>query len=500
MTIRAKLALALGAILLLLAAPLAISLRSLGAVHRATESLRDREFTASLLLGRIRSGVEDLRHAETALLFVHDVGSRDAMSRAVDAIAAMGDSLDRYDLDSAARDIRGAVREVAALAPAEYQAALGGRGAEAEQISTSRVVPAIARVERAVGIAESSLRERTRGRVQATADAVGNAGRGAAIAAAAAILAAALIAAWLMRAIGRPVRALERGMQEIADGSFGHELPIPSTRRDEFGRLALSFQRMATQLAELDKLKAEFVSVASHELKTPINVILGYIQLMREEVYGPVSPQQGEILGTLEAQAASLARLTQQLLDVSRFEAGGGTISPRPIELRAFLLGLEAAFRVLAQQRGIALDVSWSDDTPAEVRWDPDRMSEVLGNLLSNAVKFTAQGGRVSLRAERDGENVVLEVRDTGAGIPAGQLPHVFEKFFQADNQASASHKGTGLGLAIAKEIVEAHKGTIACDSTPGVGTTFTITLPVLATGRRGAAAAPAPAAEGAAS
>ncbi|HEX2781385.1 MAG TPA: HAMP domain-containing sensor histidine kinase, partial [Gemmatimonadaceae bacterium] len=261
---------------------------------------------------------------------------------------------------------------------------------------------------------------------------------------------------------------------------------------DEFGRLASSFQRMAKQLAELDKLKAEFVSVASHELKTPINVIIGYLQLLEQGVYGPVSPKQEEILRTLEGQASSLARLTMQLLDVSRFEAGGGNITPRPIELRAFLVELETAFRVLAQQRGIALEVSWSDDAPHEVHWDADRMSEVLGNLLSNAVKFTAQGGRVALRAERAGDNVTIEVRDTGAGIPPQQLPHVFEKFFQADNQASASQQGTGLGLAIAKEIVEAHKGTIQCESTPGVGTTFSIVLPIHAVGRRAAAGRPA--------
>ena len=492
MTIRAKLAVALAAILILLALPLAISYGSLRRVHRATETLRDHEFAASLLLGRIRGSVDDLRRAETALLFVHAASSRDAMSRAVGAIAAMADSLDRYDLDAAATEIRAAVRDVETLAPAEYQAALGGHGAEAEQISTSRVVPAIGKVELAVGHAEVSLRQRTQVRVEQTAQAVGDAGTVAAMAAVAAIAAATLIAAWLLQAIGRPVRALERGMHEISEGCFDYQLPIRPTRRDEFGRLAASFDRMAKQLAELDKLKAEFVSVASHELKTPINVIIGYLQLFEEGVYGPVSPKQNEILKTLEAQAASLARLTKQLLDVSRFEAGGGSIAPRAIELRAFLLELEAAFRVLAQQRGVALEVAWSDDAPHEVHWDPDRMSEVLGNLLSNAVKFTAQGGRVSLRAERDGENVTIEVRDTGAGIPGDQLPHVFEKFFQADNQGSASQQGTGLGLAIAKEIVEAHGGTIDCESTPGVGTAFTIVLPMRAAGGRERAQRPA--------
>jgi signal transduction histidine kinase len=321
--------------------------------------------------------------------------------------------------------------------------------------------------------------------VEETASAVEEAGRVAALAAIGATLVATLIAAWLMRAISRPVREFERGMHQIAEGEFGYRLAVKPTRRDEFGRLAASYERMAKQLAELDKLKAEFVSIASHELKTPINVILGYLQVMQEGVYGELTPKQAEILRTLESQAQSLARLSKQLLDVSRFEAGGGSIVPRPIELRAFLVELEAGFRVLAQQRGIGLHVTWSDDAPHEVMWDADRMSEVLGNLLSNAIKFTASAGHVGLAAERQDDSVTIEVRDTGAGIPANQLPHIFEKFYQADNQDSASQKGTGLGLAIAKEIVEAHGGTLTCESEPGVGTTFTINLPTRVAGRR---------------
>jgi two-component system sensor histidine kinase ResE len=122
---------------------------------------------------------------------------------------------------------------------------------------------------------------------------------------------------------------------------------------------------------------------------------------------------------------------------------------------------------------------------PDEVTWDPERINEVTGNLLSNAFKFTAAGGDVELIAAPADGAVVIQVRDTGAGIPADQLPHVFEKFYQADNQRAASAKGTGLGLAIAKEIVEAHRGTITCESKIGEGTTFTITLPVSVKNRR---------------
>jgi signal transduction histidine kinase len=133
---------------------------------------------------------------------------------------------------------------------------------------------------------------------------------------------------------------------------------------------------------------------------------------------------------------------------------------------------------VLAVQRGVEFRVTMGDGLPEEVQWDPDRINEVMGNLLANAFKFTASGGTVELSATPSDHHVKVEVRDTGAGIPPEQLPHVFEKFYQADNQRSASMPGTGLGLAIAKEIVEAHRGQIQCDSVLGEGTTFTLLLP----------------------
>jgi signal transduction histidine kinase len=164
---------------------------------------------------------------------------------------------------------------------------------------------------------------------------------------------------------------------------------------------------------------------------------------------------------------------------MSRFEAGGGKLEIRAVNLSRFLGDLEQSFRVLAIQRGIAFEIERTGVLPNEVFWDPDRVNEVLGNLLSNAFKFTERGGTVTLRIEGVNGVVTIEVRDTGAGIPPGQLPHVFEKFYQASNQESASQIGTGLGLAIAKQIVVAHAGEVAVDSTVGVGTTFYIMLPV---------------------
>jgi signal transduction histidine kinase len=220
------------------------------------------------------------------------------------------------------------------------------------------------------------------------------------------------------------------------------------------------------------------VSVASHELKTPINVMVGYLQLLDEGVYGQLSPKQKEVHRTLVVQANTLLRLVKQLLDVSRFEAGGGRLEPRPIEVDHLLTELESAFHVLAMQREIHFHVERKEGVADEVYWDQDRINEVLGNLLSNAFKFTPKGGEVDLVLCPMDDGVQMQVHDTGAGIPPEQLPRIFDKFYQADNQKSARAAGTGLGLAIAKQIVDAHGGTIRCDSKLGAGTTFTIILP----------------------
>jgi two-component system, OmpR family, sensor histidine kinase ResE len=274
-------------------------------------------------------------------------------------------------------------------------------------------------------------------------------------------------------------------MSQVADGDFTAKLAISASRQDEFGRLAASFQEMTRQLAELDKLKAEFVSVASHELKTPINVILGYAQLLGEELYGPLTPKQRQVAQVLENQTKQLSRLVKQLLDITRFEAGGGKLDVRPVELTRFFDQLEEAFQVLADQRGVRFHVSRHDGLPETVHWDADRINEVLGNLLSNAFKFTSEEGEVELTVLPTDHSVQMEVRDTGAGIAPNQVPRIFDKFYQADNQRASTKGGSGLGLSIAREIVEAHNGTISVESTPGVGTTFTIVLPHEAVGRR---------------
>jgi signal transduction histidine kinase len=484
MTLRSRLALGLVLIALILVGPLVFAIQSLRDLKRDANTLANTDFAASLLLGRLREGLSDVRQTELSLLFSKDATSRDTMEQQIVRIAALADSLSHFNLPDYGEKILTSVRQLADAAQAEYAASQVSKNEVADSTSEHVFVPALKRADSTVKTAERALQLRTSARANSQAQRITATQQASILALVLALLIAGSIAFWLTRTISQPINDLKSGMRAVADGDLEYQLKIPADRSDEFGELARSFLQMNRQLGELDKLKAEFVSVASHELKTPINVIIGYLQLLEEGVYGPLTPQQQEIHKTLGLQANNLLRLVKQLLDVSRFEAGGGRLELRDVRLEPLLHELEAAFHVLAVQREVHFCVEEREGLPEQVHWDVDRINEVLGNLLSNAFKFTPHGGSVTLTVEPSDDSVRMEVRDTGAGIPAEQLPRIFEKFYQADNQGAARAGGSGLGLAIAKQIVDAHGGTISCESEPGVGTAFTITLPVHATKR----------------
>jgi signal transduction histidine kinase len=481
MKLRTRLGLGIVSITIVLLVPLILALRSLDAVHEQARMLRDREFAASLTLGTLRELTDDVKRTEDAVLISRDEGSFNRIRQEIRNLSSTAASLGRYIPRETSTDLSNAIMSLSAAIESEMMAVGSDALNTADEISAQRSRPALLVIGRVITTTESRLRDETHDRVERTASLTVEAQRTAAGSLAIALLLATLIAIWLTRSISRPVFELDRGMKAVSDGDFSQRLPAMEKRSDEFGRLAASYHGMTAQLAELDKLKAEFVSVASHELKTPINVIVGYLELLQENIYGELNPKQREICATLGKQAQTLTRLVKRLLDISRFEAGGGKLERRQVDLDRFLHAFETSFQVLALQREINFRVLRSGDLPSHVLWDEDRINEVLGNLLSNAFKFTDRGGSVELAVEGSENEVCLSVRDTGVGIAEEQLPHIFEKFFQASNQAYAAAKGTGLGLAIAREIVEAHGGTIKVDSTLGEGTTFSIMLPVRA-------------------
>ena len=484
MTLRTRLAFGILAMVVVMLAPLILSLRALEDFRRDAEQLRLVEFRAAVLVGRASSALAEIDQTKTFLSLFPSEQTAAQFRAKLDTLRSHVDTLGTMTNTVTVPRMRNSLKAVADEAETALRLASTGRPTLADSIIDRPMSNAIADVERILTLTEQSLQELTRERVSIISTESESARRSALFLLAGAAVLAVLIGLWLTQSVSGPIDELDAGMRAVSEGDFGHPIGIDAGRRDEFGRLAASYNSMAMQLRELDRLKAEFVSVASHELKTPINVITGYLQLLKEHVYGPLTERQAEVVDTLAAQGKSLSRLVRGLLDVSRFEAGGGRIDPRTIALPAFLGDLERTFRVLAIQREVAFEVSRENELPAEVVWDPEQMNEVLGNLLSNAFKFTVKGGRVRLLVRREGEHVQMTVADTGAGIPAAQLPYVFEKFYTADNQTTGL-KGTGLGLAIAKGIVTAHGGSISVQSTVGTGTSFTILLPMRALAAR---------------
>ena len=493
--LRARLILGMVVLAAILTAPLVVTRYSLKNLIREIEQLQSQDFRASLLLGRLRATSDLVRRGDDQIGGLRDSSGAPALRNAVGTLRTLADSLRLLTEGSSYAKIDTAVAVVEHLTSRSLDAMARGQFELVDSLSTSDVRPGLQGLIDAVATAEYSLREETAKRVSDARDETEQARRVSLLALWMALAFATIVAAWIIFSISRPVADLQYGMERVAAGQFDHKLAVASRRRDEFGRLAESYAAMAQRLGELDRLKAEFVSMASHELKTPLNVILGYLTLLDDGVYGSLNDKQRDVVHTLERQSHSLNRLVRQLLDVSKYDAGGATLNLQPLNTRAFFAELENSLVVIAHQRGVTFCVTAADGMPAEVWWDHDRMTEAIGNLVTNACKFTARGGVVALHGDGEPGAVRIEVRDSGVGIPAPELPHVFRKFFQAGNQDAASVAGTGLGLAIVRGIVEAHGGSVHVSSEVGVGTTFTILLPQRAPASRRLPAAAAPAA-----
>jgi PAS domain S-box-containing protein len=246
---------------------------------------------------------------------------------------------------------------------------------------------------------------------------------------------------------------------------------------EEREQLLASERDSRSEAEEANRLKDEFLATISHELRSPLNAILGWARLLREpDMRGD---QMERALETIERNAQAQARLIEDLLDVSRIVSGKLSIQMRPVTLNSTIQSAVADLRLAAESKGI--DLRLTEDEEIKLIGDADRLQQVVWNLLSNAIKFTPEGGRVEVGLKRVGERAELRVSDTGRGISPEFLPHVFDRFRQATRTDARSRAGLGLGLAIVRHIVEAHGGNVTAESAGfGLGATFVCKLPLV--------------------
>ena len=234
--------------------------------------------------------------------------------------------------------------------------------------------------------------------------------------------------------------------------------------------------RDVTRLKELDRLKSEFVMAASHELRTPLTSMSMSIKLLRETATEKLDEKEQQLLSVANEEVQRLQALVNDLLDLSKIEAGKMELVFDQVAVSTVFEKAVAVFKAQAEEQSIDLSLEAPEGLP-EVKADANKLTWVLTNLISNGLRYTESGGHIDLSAEHVGRQVHISVRDDGAGIPHEYQSKIFDKFVQVKGDKDAG--GSGLGLAICKEIVRAHGGTIWVDSTPGEGSTFTLTLPV---------------------
>jgi signal transduction histidine kinase len=251
-----------------------------------------------------------------------------------------------------------------------------------------------------------------------------------------------------------------------------------SVRQRRLLAVALGQVEMNSREVETaNRHKSEFLANMSHELRTPLNAIIGFSEVLRQQMFGAINPKQGEYLEDIQTSGQHLLSLINDILDLSKVEAGKMELQLSRFSLHAALEAVLLMVRERAAGRGLELRTEL-DPAIDQLEADERKVKQIVLNLLTNAVKFTSSGGRVTLETKHDGAGAVVSVRDTGVGIAPVDQARVFEEFTQAGTAATSGQEGTGLGLALSRRLVELHGGRIWVESEPGRGSTFSFTLP----------------------
>jgi two-component system OmpR family sensor kinase/two-component system sensor histidine kinase BaeS len=287
-------------------------------------------------------------------------------------------------------------------------------------------------------------------------------------------LAIFLIGAFTFRRIFLPLADVMAAADAVADGDLS--VRLRQDQAGEMGRLARSFNRMTSELQRAEQQRRSLTADVAHELRNPLHIIQGNLEGILDGVYRPTA---AHLAATLD-ETRLLARLVDDLQTLSLAESGQLPLHLQSVSAADLLADAEASFSAAFSSAGITLLVQVEgDEHTMQIKADPDRLDQVLSNLLANAMRHTPPDGQVTLSARSLKDLVVIEVVDSGPGIPQDELPYVFDRFWKGDpSRSRQAHTGSGLGLAIARQLVQAHGGTITVESPPGSGARFQVLLP----------------------
>jgi signal transduction histidine kinase len=295
--------------------------------------------------------------------------------------------------------------------------------------------------------------------------------QGGLVALALSLLAALAVARW----IGDPLQRLVGAARGFPSE---HMQPLPERGPHEVRGLTRAFNAMIGRVQESRRAQREFVANVSHELKTPLTSIQGFAQAILDGT-ADTPAARSHAAEVIYAEAGRMHRMVLNLLDLARLDTGTADLRMAPVDVPALLDSIREKFEPQAARSGVTLELQLAGALPT-LMGDGDRLAQVFTNLVDNALKFTSAGGRVRLRASQDGGWMLVEVEDTGQGIPKQALARIFDRFYQVDPARSGgAGRGAGLGLAIVREFVQAHGGRISVRSQPGNGTLFTLSLPL---------------------
>ncbi len=285
---------------------------------------------------------------------------------------------------------------------------------------------------------------------------------------------AIIVSLFLSRSIVAPLRVLTTASRRIAAGHYGER--VQGAGSDELGQLAHSFNQMAEKLEQVESMRRQLIGDVSHELRTPLTAIKGSMEGLMDGVL----PATVDTYQQIHQEAGRLARLVDDLQELSRVEAGAYPLDIHPVEISALVKTTLKRFESQAKAKQIELRSNLPSDLPP-VLADQDRITQVLTNLVGNALQYTPAGGKISILARPRQHEVQVSVVDTGIGIPAGHLPHLFTRFYRVDKSRSRqAGGGSGIGLTIARHLVEAHGGSIWAESSGDAqGSTFNFTLKI---------------------